>query len=121
MADGSRAIALFNESDSAQRIATTAQEAGLPAADAYNVRDLWQHKDYNTAGTIAATVPAHGTVLVRVSTDSEWAAYPPAAELGLEGTPVTEAGRTTKLTTTVTNLGRTPAQNVSANITAPSG
>jgi alpha-galactosidase len=74
MADGSRAIALFNESGSAQRIATTARDAGLPEADGYTVRDLWQHKDHTTAGTISATVPAHGTVLLRVSADGKRAA-----------------------------------------------
>ena len=35
---------------------------------------------YKTAGTISATVPAHGTVLLRVAEDRRWAAYPPAVE-----------------------------------------
>jgi alpha-galactosidase len=73
MADGSRAVALFNETESAQNISTTAKAVGLPDADAYHVRDLWRDQDYNTAGTISATVPAHGTVLVRVSADDNWA------------------------------------------------
>lgn len=76
MKDGSRVVALFNETGSAQRISTTAKEAGLPEADAYTTRDLWQHTTYNTAGGISATVPAHGTVLLRVAADSKWAAYP---------------------------------------------
>ncbi|MFI1963455.1 NPCBM/NEW2 domain-containing protein [Streptomyces pathocidini] len=120
MADGSRAVALFNESDSAQRIATTASDVGLPTADAYRVRDLWQHEDFNSAGTLSATVPAHGTVLLRVSADPEWAAYPPAVELGLDGR-FAETGRPARTTTTVTNLGRTPARRISARLTAPEG
>lgn len=119
--DGSRAVALFNETGSAQRISTTAAAAGLPRAAAYTMRDLWEHTDYNTAGDISATVPAHGTVLLRVAADHAWASYPPATELGLTGSPLVEAGRTAALTTTVTDLGRTPALKVSAALTGPSG
>jgi alpha-galactosidase len=121
MKDGSRVVALFNESGSAQRISTTAEAAGLPQAAAYTMRDLWEHATYNTAGTVSATVPAHGTVLLRVAADRKWAAHPPAVELGLNGNPLVEAGRTAPLTTTVTDLGRTPAERVSTALTGPSG
>src|SRR2546429_4365441 len=40
LANGDRAVALFNETDQAQRISTSASEVGLPAARAYHVRDL---------------------------------------------------------------------------------
>ncbi|TGZ19706.1 hypothetical protein DV517_46800 [Streptomyces sp. S816] len=70
-ADGSRAVALFNESGTAQRITTTAAAAGLPDAGSYTLRDLWRHTDGHCAGTITATVPAHGTVLLRVSADTD--------------------------------------------------
>ncbi|MFE1500135.1 glycoside hydrolase family 27 protein, partial [Streptomyces albidoflavus] len=72
LSDGSRAIALFNESDRPQRIETSATDAGLPRARDYRVRDLWAHSDASSAGTIAATVPAHGTVLLRVSPERRW-------------------------------------------------
>ncbi|PBC65674.1 alpha-galactosidase [Streptomyces sp. Tue6028] len=121
MRDGSRAVALFNETGSAQRIATTAQAVGLPAADAYTQRDLWRHKSYNTAGTISATVPAHGTVLFRVAADPRWAENPPAVELGLDGSPLVEAGKAATLTSTVTDLGRTPARQVSVTMSGPEG
>ncbi|MEW1688844.1 NPCBM/NEW2 domain-containing protein [Streptomyces sp. NPDC091265] len=121
MQDGSRTVALFNETGNAQRISTTAAAAGLPKAAAYTMRDLWEHKEYNTAGAISATVPAHGTVLLRVAADSDWAASPPAVELGLGGSTLVEAGRTAALTTTLTDLGRTPALKVSAALTGPSG
>ncbi|MEW2399733.1 NPCBM/NEW2 domain-containing protein [Streptomyces sp. NPDC046862] len=121
MKDGSRAVALFNETGSAQRISTTAAAVGLPSADAYTLRDLWQHKNYNTAGRISATVPAHGTVLFRVRVDGKWAAHPPAVELGVQGGPLVEAGKPTALTTTVTDLGRTPAKRVSVTLTGPAG
>ncbi|WP_206308486.1 NPCBM/NEW2 domain-containing protein [Streptomyces sp. A1277] len=121
MRDGSRAVALFNETGGAQRISTTAAAVGLPKTSAYTVRDLWEHTTRNTAGSLSATVPAHGTVLLRVATDRRWAAHPPAVELALEGSPLVEAGRTATLTTEVTDLGRTPALMVSAALTGPSG
>ncbi|MGW1006515.1 NEW3 domain-containing protein [Streptomyces sp. NPDC002520] len=119
MKDGSRAVALFNESGTAQHIATSAAAVGLSGAPAYTQRDLWQHRGFNTAGTIAATVPAHGTVLLRVSADPDRAADPPAAQLGLSGDPLVEAGRPATLTSTVTDLGRTPARQVSVSLTGP--
>ncbi|MGW2459849.1 NPCBM/NEW2 domain-containing protein [Streptomyces sp. NPDC001761] len=121
MKDGSRAVALFNESGTAQRIATSARAVGLPDADAYALRDLWQHRTYNTAGTIAATVPAHGTVLVRVSADPRWAVHPPAVELGLDGGTLLEAASPATFTSTVADLGRTPARQVSVSLTGPAG
>ncbi|MFF7754227.1 NPCBM/NEW2 domain-containing protein [Streptomyces sp. NPDC007971] len=121
MKDGSRAVALFNESGSAQRIATSAAALGLPGAPGYTLRDLWQHRSYNTAGTVAATVPAHGTVMLRVSADTRWAAHPPAVELGLDASPLVEAGTPATLTSAVTDLGRTPARRVSVSLTGPHG
>lgn len=121
MKDGSRAVALFNETGSPQRVATNAAAVGLPDASAYTLRDLWQHKSYNTAGTISATVPAHGTVLVRVSADRRWNQHPPAVELGLDGSPLVQAGTQAPLTTTVTDLGRTPAGQVSLRLSGPAG
>ncbi|MEU6192464.1 NPCBM/NEW2 domain-containing protein [Streptomyces sp. NPDC047061] len=121
MKDGSRAVALFNESNSPQRIATSATAVGLPKAPAYTLRDLWQHRSYNTAGTVSAIVPAHGTVLVRVAADRRWAAHPPAVELGLDGSRFSEPGKTSALTTSVTDLGRTTAEKVSVSLTGPAG
>ncbi|MFJ1605975.1 NPCBM/NEW2 domain-containing protein [Streptomyces sp. NPDC088253] len=121
MKDGSRTVALFNESGSAQHIATTAAAVGLPAAHGYTLRDLWQHRSYNTAGAISATVPAHGTVLVRVSTDRHWAKNPPAVELGLDSSPLVEAAKPVALTSAVTDLGRTPARRVSVALSGPTG
>jgi alpha-galactosidase len=126
--NGDRAVALFNESDSPQRISTTASAAGLPSAPAYTVRDLWAHATTETAGAIAATVPAHGTVMVRVAAGGHWAQYPPAVDAGVNvpvaypgALPIIEPGKDTALTTTVTNNGRLPAVNVRGDLTAPDG
>ncbi|MFJ6916096.1 NPCBM/NEW2 domain-containing protein [Streptomyces sp. NPDC101133] len=121
MADGSRAVALFNEGSRAQRIETTARAVGLPQARGYTMRDLWKHADTNTTGTIAATVPAHGTVLVRVKADRKWAQHPPAVDVSADGGTVTEAGRTERITSAVTDLGGTAAHSVSVALTGPEG
>ncbi|MFW6693258.1 NPCBM/NEW2 domain-containing protein [Streptomyces sp. MAR4 CNX-425] len=121
MADGSRAVALFNESDTPQRISTTAGAVGLPAADGYRMRDLWKHEDLNTGGGISATVPGHGTVLYRVWPGDGAGSYPPAAEVGAGSAPYVEAGGTAEVTTTFRNAGITPARDVSVGFEAPAG
>jgi alpha-galactosidase len=128
LAGGDRAVALFNETGRSARIATSAAEIGLPEADAYRLRDLWTHKTLETAGGIAATVPPHGTVMYRVGTDRRWFEYPPAVDGSLDleraypgATPVAEAGDRLTATTTVTNAGRQPAQDVRVQVAGPSG
>ncbi|KOG37595.1 NPCBM/NEW2 domain-containing protein [Streptomyces decoyicus] len=121
LADGDRAVALFNETGQPQRISTTAEELGLPQADGYRLRDLWRHQDTHTTGTVSATVPAHGTVVYRVSADGRWATYPPAVETGTDRTPLVEAGTPAGLRSTVRNLGGTPAKNLTVTLKAPRG
>ncbi|OIV38354.1 alpha-galactosidase [Mangrovactinospora gilvigrisea] len=117
MADGSRAVALFNSSSTPRSIGTSAAAAGLPARGGYTLRDLWQHKDYSTAGAVRATVPAHGTVMYRVSADPHWASHPPAVAGGTTGSPLVPVGGTGPLGFTATDLGRTPAREVRVSAT----
>ncbi|NDZ78504.1 hypothetical protein G3I19_08200 [Streptomyces sp. SID10853] len=63
---GDRAVALFNSSDQARTITTTAAKAGLPKGSSYLLKDLWSKRTTQSTGTIAANVPAHGTVLYRI-------------------------------------------------------
>jgi alpha-galactosidase len=125
--NGDRAVALFNENDHAARIETTAQQVGLKRAPAYRIRDLWTRSDRETAGRIAATVPAHGTAMFRVSRD-RWANTPPAVDAGIEteqaypgARAVVEPGTTSTVTTTASNAGRLPARDVRVDLTAPDG
>ncbi|GGS08354.1 alpha-galactosidase [Streptomyces aureoverticillatus] len=121
MKDGSRAVALFNETGSAKTISTTARAVGLPAADGYTLRDLWKHESYNVADTISATVPAHGTVLVRVTADDKWQDKPPAVDVGAGADPLVEAGKAEKVLTKVANRGSTDARDVRVTLTGPAG
>jgi alpha-galactosidase len=66
LANGDRAVALYNESDATATISTTAKAAGLPAASSYRLMDLWAHTSRTTTAAISASVPAHGVVLYRV-------------------------------------------------------
>jgi alpha-galactosidase len=128
LANGDRAVALFNETDSPQRITTSASAVGMPAAPAYRVRDLWTHTDRETAGTLTATVPAHGTVMLRVARDPKWAVYPPAVDAGTEvpvaypgARPFVEPGKSLTVTTTATNSGKLPALLVRNGLAASDG
>ncbi|MFD0523354.1 hypothetical protein [Paractinoplanes durhamensis] len=55
LANGDVAVALFNSTDTAATMSTT-----VPAG---TVTDLWTG---TTAGSVGASVPAHGTMLYRV-------------------------------------------------------
>ncbi|TCC46508.1 alpha-galactosidase [Kribbella capetownensis] len=65
LADGSRAVVLLNRGDSAKTITTTASAVGLRGAR-FTLKNAWTNKVTESAGTISAAVPAHGTALFRV-------------------------------------------------------
>ncbi len=68
LADGSKAVGLFNRQDDfikSGEIDLNLAELGL--GEAVQVRDLWKGKDLGLAhGTLKSEVPAHGVVLLRV-------------------------------------------------------
>ncbi|MEW2521998.1 NPCBM/NEW2 domain-containing protein [Actinacidiphila alni] len=121
LANGERAVALFNAGDQAQRIATTAQAAGLPKRGSYSVRDLWSHTDYESAGGLSATVPAHGTVLLRVGTNPAAVLKAPLFDTGVTGPDHIEPGHSASISTYATDLGTLPAAEVKVKLTAPDG
>jgi alpha-galactosidase len=111
-------VALYNSTDTPVRIATTAAQAGLKKAHEYQLFDLWSKAKTETAGTIAATVPAHGTVLYRVSV-AKGGKLAPATSLDVASpgayngaTAAVSAGGSTTLTTAVRDYGRTKLTDV---------
>jgi len=65
LADGSRAIGLFNLAEHEQEITVAWSDLGLAGPQA--VRDLWRQQDLGSrADAYAAQVPRHGVVLIRV-------------------------------------------------------
>jgi alpha-galactosidase len=59
------AVALFNRGAQAARTTVKWTELGVTPARS-TVRDLWAHEDVSAGAELAADVPAHGVVLLRV-------------------------------------------------------
>lgn len=68
LANGDRAVALFNRGSSALQIATTASAVGLSRTSHYTVVNLWTNKKTTTSGNISANVQSDAVVLYRVTT-----------------------------------------------------
>nr|WP_062342982.1 lectin [Herbidospora sakaeratensis] len=66
LANGDVAVALFNQGGSTITMSTTAAAIGL-SGNSFNLRDAWTNAVTSTTGAISASVPAHGTVVYRVS------------------------------------------------------
>ncbi|MFD9964350.1 glycoside hydrolase family 27 protein [Amycolatopsis sp. NPDC058986] len=67
LANGDRGVALSNETGTTATIGTTAAATGIDGAPSYRLKDLWSKETRTTSGAISAAVPAHGTVLYRLS------------------------------------------------------
>jgi alpha-galactosidase len=67
LADGGRAVVLFNRGAQEKEIAVSWTDIGYPPHLNANVRDLWAHKDVGKlSGSFSATVPSHGVVMVTI-------------------------------------------------------
>ncbi len=65
LADGSKAVGLFNRSEWLMQMKVNFSDMGISGSA--SVRDLWAHKDLGTfTGSFSAEVPRHGVVLVRI-------------------------------------------------------
>lgn len=65
--DGSEAVAVFNETNAERDVSVHAAEIGLRKGASYRMRDLWTHTDANGDGSIKVNLPAHATVMYRIS------------------------------------------------------
>jgi alpha-galactosidase len=65
LADGSKAVGLFNRHHGPMDIRIDFQQLGFSGS--VRLRDVWQAKDLAPAADYQASVPAHGVVLLRVS------------------------------------------------------
>jgi alpha-galactosidase len=59
-------LAIFNVGGATETLNYEWKDLGL-AGKAYKIRDLWEHKDLAAGGSIAVTLPPHGSVLYRLS------------------------------------------------------
>ena len=67
--DGSRAVAVFNETGATRPVVVAAAELGLKGGASYEVRDLWAHTQVKGDGSLKVTLPAHATAMYRISND----------------------------------------------------
>ncbi|WP_267393674.1 MULTISPECIES: glycoside hydrolase family 27 protein [unclassified Sphingomonas] len=67
LADGGRAVLLWNRGEAPATIAADWTTLGLPTTVRLHVRDLWQHRDLGTHnGRYQAEVTPHGVVMLRL-------------------------------------------------------
>ncbi len=65
--DGSRAVVMFNRSESEKEIGFKWSEVGLPQHLNFTIRDLWKKKDVGKfTGSFSGMVPPHGVLMVKV-------------------------------------------------------
>ncbi len=122
LADGSRSVVLFNSTDTAAPIATTAAAVGLPEAPIYQLQDLWTDDVSESGGRIGAFVSAHGVAMYRVSPVSPTGTLMPDTALSLvAGSGWLPAGHSTTVTESFTNNGVSPVQQVRMSFSAPRG
>jgi alpha-galactosidase len=65
LADGSKAVALFNRHPQAMQMKVDFQQVGFTGA--VKVRDVWAARDIGSLQSYQTVVPGHGVVLLRVS------------------------------------------------------
>ena len=65
--NGDRAVTLTNENDTTATISTTATAVGIAGSASYTLKDLWSGGTSTTPDSISASVPAHSTVMYRVT------------------------------------------------------
>ncbi len=65
-ASHSRYVAIFNITESAETVRYAWKDLGL-ANQKYALRDVWDHRDKGEAGSLDVSVPAHGTILYRLT------------------------------------------------------
>ena len=68
LADGSKAVVLFNRSGAEAKIGVRWTDIGFPETDAPAVHDLWKHQDLGKlAKGYSAWVPSHGVAMFKVA------------------------------------------------------
>ncbi|MEU9739017.1 ricin-type beta-trefoil lectin domain protein [Micromonospora chersina] len=78
LANGDVAVALFNQGSATTTISTTAAAVGKTGTS-FTLLDAWTNATSTTGGAISASVPAHGTVVYRVSGGGTTTPPPPTS------------------------------------------
>ncbi|UMP06259.1 NPCBM/NEW2 domain-containing protein [Amycolatopsis sp. EV170708-02-1] len=110
MSDGSNVVVLFNRGGAPATLSATATEIGAPAASGYRVRDLWTGAETESAGTLRAGLPSHGSAVFRVWPSNQPKAAPHTT-LSLTSPEYAAADKPFTTTLRVFNDGRTPIRS----------
>jgi len=124
LSDGERSLLLFNSTNTAATITTSARAAGLRRARGYSLFNLWSDAVSETAGQISAFVPAHGVAMFRVAPQArrDLAPLAPHTVLSLAASPSQiQAGATTTVSETFANQGTVSVKRLTLSLFAPSG
>lgn len=98
LANGDRAVALFNRGSSSTTIATTTTAIGFTGGTgcSYTLTNLWTGTTSSTTGAVSAAVPAHGTAVFRVTPSTGCGAQRPVGQItGTSGKCVDNSGSST--------------------------
>ena len=121
LSNGDTAVALFNSTGSTQTISATSGDLSLGKSTKFTLQNLWTNKKTQSAGTISASVPAHGTVLYRITKGSD-SSVAPSTSVGFSGTPASATpGQSFPVTASITNNAKTTISTVTLKVKAPTG
>jgi alpha-galactosidase len=124
LADGERSVLLFNSTNTAAMITTSARAAGLRRAPGYSLYNLWSDVVSETGGQITAFVPAHGVAMFRVVPQARRALAPlmphTVLSLAADDTQIL-AGATTTVRETFADDGTVSVKRLALSLFAPSG
>jgi len=124
LADGGRSVLLFNSTDTAATITTSATAAGLRRAAGYSLFNLWTNAVTESGDQISAFVPAHGVAMFRVVPQArrDLSALAPHTVLSLmPADPELEVGASTTVRETFANEGTVSVKRLSLSFSAPRG
>ncbi len=118
LAGGDRAVALFNSSDSARTITTTAAAAGLGKGSSYQLRNLVTKAVTQTTGTISADVPPHATVIYRVGRGGSGKLQPATA---ITWQDISTTAKPSTYLVSLNDYGSARLSDVRLSVSAPKG
>jgi alpha-galactosidase len=122
LANGERAIALYNSTNTLSTVSVAAGATGLRRAPAYQLKDAWTGAATQARSTISAAVPAHGTAVYTVLPLADPSTVAPSVTIaGGVGTLVPGSPGGGPLTTSVTNRGVGAISDVRVGVAAPAG
>jgi alpha-galactosidase len=120
LSGGGRAVLLFNATNTAATISTTATAAGLPKGRAYQMHNLWTNASTQTGGAISAFVPGHGVAMFTVNAVRKpLHQVPPHTVLSLDAaSPQVGVGGSTTVSESFANVGVSDVKKLRLSLSA---